>query len=49
MGALGLMVFEKKIFFKDLYYVSLHKTNEPLIGASFDPRAIIWTTLVEVY
>jgi hypothetical protein len=25
------------------------KINDPLVGANFDPRAIIWTILVEVH
>ena len=42
------MVLDKKII-KDFYCISLCKTKDSRGGAIFDPRAIIWTFLVEVY
>ena len=43
---LGLLLSDKKIFKVFPYMV---KTIDPQHGAIFDPRAIIWTTLVEVH
>ena len=44
---MGLLVLDEKGF-KILPYMNLCKTNYPRGGSVFDPRAIIWTVLVEV-
>ena len=45
--ALLFLVSEKKNF-KFSFFVPTFRTCDPWGGASFDPRGIIWTTLVEV-
>ena len=40
---------DKKIFFMLLPYISQCETSDPLGGAIFGPRDIIWPNLVEVY
>jgi hypothetical protein len=42
-------LLEEKFFNISFYYIHIRKTNDPWGGANFDPRAIIWTILVEVY
>ena len=46
--ALLLLVSEKKNF-KVFFFVPMFQTCDPRGGAQFDPRGIIWTTLVEVH
>ena len=48
INGLGLLLSDKNIF-KVVPYTGLCKTNDPFRGAIFDPRAIIWTILAEVY
>ena len=46
--ALLLLVSEKRNF-KVFFFVPMFQTCDPRGGAQFDPRGIIWTTLVEVH
>ena len=41
--------FQKRRFLKFSFFVPMFQTCDPRRGANFDPRAIIWTILVEVH